>query len=51
MQENIPWLFYAYGFGWGRIFLYLFWISRRERALRKQIATLQAILDKRDGRA
>jgi hypothetical protein len=47
MEENLRWLYYAFGFGWAMLFLYLFWISRREQALRKKIAALQALLKER----
>ncbi len=50
MAENLSWLFYAYGIGWGLIFLYLFWISRREQTLRKQIAKLNSFLNERERR-
>ena len=47
MMENLHWLFYAYSAGWLFIFLYLFWISRRERTLRRRVADLQARIDER----
>ncbi len=46
-MENLSWLFYAYGAGWALIFLDLWWISGRERALRRRIAALEKLLDRR----
>ena len=48
MEENLHWLWYAFGFGWALVFLYLFWIARRELALRKQVAKLQKLLKERE---
>ena len=45
MAENLPWLFGAFAFGWGLIFLYLFWISGQERKLRRRIAALSELLE------
>jgi bacteriorhodopsin len=50
MEENLRWLYYAFGFGWAMVFLYLFWISRQELALRKQIAALRELLQEREKR-
>jgi len=44
-MENLSWLFWAYAIGWALIFGYLFQISRRELALRRKIADLQAIVE------
>jgi hypothetical protein len=46
-MENLSWLFWAYAIGWAIIFVYLFQISRREMALRRKIAELQAIVEER----
>jgi hypothetical protein len=46
-MENLSWLFWAYAIGWGIIFVYLFQISRRELALRRKIADMQAIVEER----
>lgn len=43
----MPWLFAAYGVGWGLIFGYLVVISKRERETRKKIAALQEIVNDR----
>lgn len=47
MMENLHWLFYAYGAGWLLVFLYLFWISRREATLRRRVADLQVRIEER----
>jgi len=47
MMENLHWLFYAYGAGWLLIFAYLFWIGRREQALRRRVGELRELLDER----
>jgi hypothetical protein len=47
MAENLSWLFGAFAFGWGLIFLYLFWISGQERKLRRRIAALSELLEQR----
>jgi bacteriorhodopsin len=51
MAENLRWLYYAFGFGWALVFLYLFWISRQEQALRKKVAALQALLEEKAQRS
>jgi CcmD family protein len=45
--ENLPWLFGAFAVGWALIFGYLFWIASKEKALRKQVAQLQKMLQDR----
>jgi hypothetical protein len=47
MDNNLSWLFWAYGIGWALIFLYLFQISRREVGLRRKIADLQSRVEER----
>lgn len=44
MDDNLKWLWIAFGFGFAILFFYLFWISRREFELRRRIAALQALL-------
>jgi len=46
-MENLNWLFYAYGAGWLVIFAYLFQLSRKEGALRKNIGALQETIEER----
>jgi CcmD family protein len=46
-MENLNWLFWAYGVGWTIIFLYLFQIGRRESALRRKVADLQAMMEEK----
>ncbi|MEO8130403.1 MAG: hypothetical protein ABI822_25105, partial [Bryobacteraceae bacterium] len=48
MEENLHWLYYAFGFGWALVFLYLIWISRREQSLRSQIKKLQSLLEEKE---
>jgi CcmD family protein len=43
-MENLPWLFGAFALGWALIFAYLFWISRKEQALRRKVGALEALL-------
>lgn len=44
MNENLSWLAAAFAVGWAIVFLYLFWISRREREVRRRVAALEALL-------
>lgn len=47
MIENLPWLFAAFAIGWAILFFYLYWISKRERTLRRKVAELESRLDDR----
>jgi len=47
MMENLSWLFWAYGAGWLLIFGYLFWMSRREHALRRKVSELQELMNEK----
>jgi CcmD family protein len=44
MDGNLSWLGAAFAIGWLIIFLYLFWISRRESAVRRRVAALEELL-------
>jgi CcmD family protein len=44
MDENLSWLAAAFSIGWGIIFLYLAWISRKESELRRRVAALEELL-------
>lgn len=44
MDDNLSWLAAAFAIGWGIVFLYLAWISRRERELRRRVAALEELL-------
>jgi CcmD family protein len=46
-MENLNWLFYAYGIGWGLILIYLYNISRKESSLRRKISDLQETIEAR----
>ena len=48
MAENLSWLFAAFAIGFGILFAYLFWMSRKEQELRKRVATLEELLRERD---
>jgi hypothetical protein len=45
MEENLHWIFWAYGLGWALVFVYLFWISRREQDLRRRVSELRELLN------
>jgi hypothetical protein len=45
MEQNLAWLFWAYGIGWALILIYLVRISRREQALQRRLAWLQALVE------
>jgi len=45
MNDNLPWLFGAFALGFTILFGYLFWISGKERSLRRRIAALQELLE------
>lgn len=50
MAENLSWLFGAFAIGWALIFGYLFWMSNREKELRRKLADLQALVEEQPKR-
>ena len=50
MAENLSWLFGAFAIGWALIFGYLFWMSNRERELRRKLSDLQTLLEEQPKR-
>ena len=48
MAENLSWLAAAFTIGWGILFVYLFWISRKEQEVRRRVAALEELLKERD---
>lgn len=46
-MENLSWLFWGYAVAWLLIFAYLFWISAKERTLRRKVSELQEAIDER----
>ena len=44
MSGSLTWLFAAFSIGWGIILLYLFWISQREKEVRRRVAALEQLL-------
>ena len=43
-ETNLPYLFAVYIITWGAFFLFLFYVSRRQRQVRTEIETLKTIL-------
>ena len=43
-ETNLPYLFAVYIITWGGFFLFLFYVSRRQRQVRAEIETLKTIL-------
>jgi len=48
MAENLSWLAAAFTIGWGIVFLYLFWISRKEQEVRRRVDALEELLKQRE---
>ena len=46
-MENLSWLFWGYAAGWLLIFGYLFFISRKEKTLRRKFTELQEAIEDR----
>jgi len=47
MDPQLKFLFWGYAAAWLLIFGYLFWISQKERALRKKVSELQEAMEER----
>jgi CcmD family protein len=47
MDPQLSFLFWGYTVGWLLIFGYLFWISQKERSLRKKVSELQEAMEER----
>jgi len=45
MDKQLGYLLWGYAAGWLLIFGYLFWISAKERMLRKKISELQEAME------
>ena len=50
MEENLKWLWYAFGAAWILHVLYLGTLSMREKKLRQQLQNLKAMLEESDGK-
>ncbi len=48
-MDNLNFLFAAFTVVWGLIFLYITVLSRRNRALEREIEELREMLDRRQG--
>lgn len=46
--NNIPYLFAAYSIAWAFFFGYMFFTSRRQRELERELQAIRDILEKRD---
>ena len=50
MSDNLPYLFAAYGVTWSIFFLYVFFVSRRQHEMEKEIQELRQSLEIRENR-
>ena len=44
-SSNLPYLFAAFAVSWVVLFGYLFYVNRRQHEIKKEITTLQNVLD------
>jgi bacteriorhodopsin len=51
MEENLKWLWWAFGSAWIIHILYLVTISAREKKLRQQLDHLRTLLKEHEGKA
>ena len=49
-EANLPYLFAAYTVTWIGFFAYLYYVSQRQRALRREVEALREALEERDRR-
>ena len=49
-EANLPYLFAAYTLTWIGFFVYLYYLSQRQRSLRREVETLREALEERDRR-
>ncbi len=47
-ESNLPFLYGVYTVTWATFFAYAFYVSRRQRELRRQIEELRRVLEERD---
>ncbi len=50
-SENLPYLFAVYSVTWVLFFAYVFYVSRRQRELEREIRDLKAAMDSVEGDA
>ncbi len=49
-EANLPYLFAAFAVTWVGFFVYVYYLSQRNRNLRRELEALREALDERDGR-
>ena len=49
-EANLPYLFAAYTLTWVGFFVYLYYLSQRQRSLRREVEMLREALEERDKR-
>ena len=50
MEENLKWLWAAFGLGWLLHVLYVYSLAARQKSLRDELRNLKAQLDEREER-
>ena len=50
-EANLPYLFAVYTITWVLFFVYLYYLSQRQRTLRREIEELRQALSEREGQA
>lgn len=48
-SENLPYLFVVYSVTWVLFFAYVFYVSRRQRELEREIRDLRAAIESAEG--
>ena len=48
-EANLPYLFAAYAVTWVGFFVYLYYLSQRQRSLQREVEALREALAERDG--
>ena len=48
-SENLPYLFAVYSITWVLFFAYVFYVSRRQRELEREIRDLRAAMESTEG--
>ena len=47
-SSNLPYLFAAYAVSWAAFFAYVFFVTRRQQELQKDVKTLRRVLEEQE---
>lgn len=48
MEENLKWLWMAFGIGWALHILYVYTLASRQKSLRNEVQQLRAQIEERE---